>query len=293
MEHKLATDEIREKAALYALGALSQIEARAFENHLDEGCEVCRAELAGFDGVVGVLGLAAPTSNPPAELRSRLMATIASEPRAAALPKQERAQAGRSQADLMPPVRAERRAPRFSVLPWAVAAGVALMAVAGLISLRGTVTSTRQELASTREELAQMRVEIIHVNEALTATRARESQNLQVISFLQQPGASHIFLATQPGIPPSRADVYLSSQEKRLLVSADLPPAPAGKVYQLWFLAPGPKSAGLIPTDQSGHGFAQVSIPPEITTLKGTAITLEPEGGSAQPTMPIYVLGTT
>ena len=136
-----------------------------------------------------------------------------------------------------------------------------------------------------------MRVEILHVNELLTAAQLRESEHLQVISLLQQPGVNHIFLATQPDIPPSRADVYLSGQEKRLLVSADLPPAPAGKVYQLWFLAPGPKSAGLIQADQSGHGFAQANVPSDIVTLTGMAITLEPEGGSSQPTMPIYVLG--
>src|SRR5215831_1807933 len=109
MEHKLATDEIREKAALYALGALSQIEARAFENHLDDGCQVCRAELAEFDGVVGVLGLAAPLANPPAELRNRLMANITKEPRAGALPQIDRTQAGQSRAEFAPRVRAERR----------------------------------------------------------------------------------------------------------------------------------------------------------------------------------------
>jgi anti-sigma-K factor RskA len=292
MEHKLATDEIRDKAALYALGALSQIEARAFENHLEEGCEVCRAELAAFEGVVGVLGFGAPPANPPADLRNRLMANIAKEPRAGALPQIDRTQAGRSWAEFAPRVRAERRARRFSVLPWAVAAGVALLAAAGLISLRGTVRSTREELASTREELAQMHVDILHVNEELADARGRESQHLKIISFLEQPGATHIFLAAQPGAPPSRgADVYLRSKEQILLASADMPAAPPGKVYQLWFLAPGPRSAGLIPTDKSGRGFTQVSIPPDIGTLKGMAITLEPEGGSSQPTMPIYVAG--
>ena len=72
MEHKLATDEIKEQAALYALGSLSQIEARAFENHLADGCEVCQAEVAEFDSVVGVLGLGAPSATPPAHLRELL-----------------------------------------------------------------------------------------------------------------------------------------------------------------------------------------------------------------------------
>jgi anti-sigma-K factor RskA len=286
MEHKLATDETREKAALYSLGALSQIEARAFENHLDDGCEVCRAEMAAFDSVVGVLGLAAPPANPPAELRNRLMATIAKERGAAGLPQPSRTQSGRTETRFAASVQAQRRAPRFSALPWAVAAGVALVAAAGLISLRGAVQSTRQELA-------QMRVEILQVTERLAFAQQKESEHLQVISFLEKPGATHIFLATQKGAPPSKADVYLSTKEQKLLVSADMPPAPPGKVYQLWYLTPDPKSAGLIPTDQSGHGFTQVSVPPDLATLKGTAITLEPEGGSTTPTMPIYVAGFT
>src|SRR5262249_39888967 len=80
MEHKLATDEIKEQAALYALGALSQIEAHAFENHLADGCQVCQAEVSGFDSVVGELGLAAPAASPPAHLRGLLTARIANEP---------------------------------------------------------------------------------------------------------------------------------------------------------------------------------------------------------------------
>ena len=78
----------------------------------------------------------------------------------------------------------------------------------------------------------------------------------------------------------------------RWVVTANLPAAPAGKVYQLWFVTPDSKiSAGLISTDQNGHGFAAVPFPSSITQLDAAAITLEPEGGSEQPTMPIYLLG--
>ena len=76
------------------------------------------------------------------------------------------------------------------------------------------------------------------------------------------------------------------------MVWADLPPAPEGKVYQLWCVTPESKiSAGLIAPDKTGHGFAVVRFPSDVTQLAAAAITLEPEGGSEQPTMPIYALG--
>src|SRR5262249_38050982 len=281
MEHKLATDEIKEQAALYALGALSQIEARAFENHLADGCQVCQAEVSGFDSVVGELGLGAPAASPPAHLRGLLTARIANEPQQIGVRRGARTQA-------MPwaPGRVERRSQWIAALPWAVAASVAIVAVASVLGLRGVVRSLNQDLA-------QMRVDLLHVNELLVLARQRDAEHVQVISLLEQPGSGHIFLAVQKDVLPSRADVYLNRQNKKLLVAADMPPAPAGKVYQLWYLAPTPRSAGLIRTDVSGHGFAEVSIPADLGTLKGAAITLEPEGGSEQPTMPIYVLGNS
>ena len=76
------------------------------------------------------------------------------------------------------------------------------------------------------------------------------------------------------------------------MVTADLPPAPEGKVYQVWFVTPTAKiSAGLISPNNTGHGFTVVQFPSNIGMLVAAAITLEPEGGSQQPTMPIYALG--
>src|SRR5262249_7917892 len=142
MEHKLATDEIKEQAALYALGALSQIEARAFENHLADGCEICQAAVGGFEGVVGVVGLGAPPAGPPAQLGAVLKARIAKEPRPRPL-----TEGGRTQAARTAPERVERRSPWVTALPWAIAACLAIVAVSSLLSLRRVITSTNQELA--------------------------------------------------------------------------------------------------------------------------------------------------
>ena len=77
MRNTTAEGEICGSAALYALGALEGEEARAFEAHLEEGCDACRSELRGFESVVGSLGLAAPEAEPPTAARARLLERLA------------------------------------------------------------------------------------------------------------------------------------------------------------------------------------------------------------------------
>ena len=80
MKHNGATDEIQELAALYALGSLSQREARSFELHLQEGCSSCAAELQTFQNTAAGIGLSAAEVEPPEYLRDLLSARIEREP---------------------------------------------------------------------------------------------------------------------------------------------------------------------------------------------------------------------
>ncbi|HEY7543344.1 MAG TPA: cupin domain-containing protein [Blastocatellia bacterium] len=79
MKDHAADDQIIEMAALYALGAMSQGEATAFESHLAEGCETCLAQVAAFEEVAGNIGLASEESTPKAEVRDALLACIQSD----------------------------------------------------------------------------------------------------------------------------------------------------------------------------------------------------------------------
>jgi hypothetical protein len=66
-------------AALYALGALSQLEARAFEVHLRDGCPACELELKQFEEVAGLIGTTAQAVAPPAYLRDLLSVRLQRE----------------------------------------------------------------------------------------------------------------------------------------------------------------------------------------------------------------------
>ncbi len=277
---------------MYALGALSQHEARAFDAHLHEGCLACYAELEQFDQVVGVLGTDVAPVAPPGYLRELLAVRI----------EREVSEAPAASGSVIPfpekpsPIyrtSAPARSP-FSraLLPWAAAAAL-------LIALAYTFTSWRSERQSLRAALDQERGQAsetagqnVNLKEELAKKSGLSDELARINSVLSSPQWRIIPLVGQGPAPGSSAKVYWDVQGDRWVVTADLPPAPKGKVYQLWFVTASAKiSAGLISSDKTGHGFSVVQFPSNAAGLAAAAITLEPEGGSEQPTMPIYALG--
>ena len=76
MTHTTKDEEAQGRAALYALGALDPEEARDFEEHAAE-CEPCAEELRCFRSVAAALAIAPAEAEPPADVRSRLLARVA------------------------------------------------------------------------------------------------------------------------------------------------------------------------------------------------------------------------
>jgi anti-sigma factor ChrR (cupin superfamily) len=73
--HDHLTDELRELAALHALGALEGPEAREFGAHL-AGCDVCRAEVGACEEAAAGLAEAVSPAEPPPALRARVLADL-------------------------------------------------------------------------------------------------------------------------------------------------------------------------------------------------------------------------
>ena len=82
--HLEPNDGLRELASSYAVGALPAEEAAAYEAHLSQGCEVCRAEVAALLEIAGAIALTTDPVAPPRQLRERLMKTISSTSQAPA-----------------------------------------------------------------------------------------------------------------------------------------------------------------------------------------------------------------
>ncbi|HTC30795.1 MAG TPA: anti-sigma factor [Candidatus Acidoferrum sp.] len=84
----------------------------------------------------------------------------------------------------------------------------------------------------------------------------------------------------------------LVARDRLYLAVHGLPPLPAGRVYQTWTLAKGAKTVTPSVTfAPDAHGSALVAIPTDVDTTVATAISVEPAGGSLQPTTkPIAVV---
>lgn len=78
--------------------------------------------------------------------------------------------------------------------------------------------------------------------------------------------------------------VYLNAARGAVVAVSHLPPAPTGHLYEMWLLPAhgNPVPAGLFQTSAAGE--AVHAQPGDLHDIAGVAVSLEPAGGSAQPT---------
>jgi anti-sigma-K factor RskA len=76
-----------------------------------------------------------------------------------------------------------------------------------------------------------------------------------------------------------------------MLLTYGLPPSPAGKEYQLWFIVGNnpPIPSGTFAPDNAGRGAMRAEVPEQAMDSAVFAVTLEPAGGVTAPTGAIYL----
>ena len=90
-------------------------------------------------------------------------------------------------------------------------------------------------------------------------------------------------------IPTGGTATVVFSREKNagvLVMNNVAPPAP-GTVYQMWLIGDkGPESAGMM--DAKAVAPSTTAVLPDLGSSKALAFTVEPPGGSTQPTSPVF-----
>jgi len=122
--------------------------------------------------------------------------------------------------------------------------------------------------------------------------RARFDQAQATTAVLAAPDLARIDLQGQQVAPDARARALWSRSRGLVFTAANLPPAPAGKAYQVWVVtAQAPISAGLLTPDPSGAGTQFYMTPADIAPPVAVAVTLEPAGGVPAPTGERFLVG--
>lgn len=256
-------DSMRDLAPAYALGALSAEEARAFEAALAGSAELQR-DVAEYRELGALLAVGAEQA-PPAELKARLLERV----RAEKMLSMPRARTGAPSA--------VETATRRSLLPiLSLGFAAAALVAAGLgfqvVSLGNTLRARDSALAERDAKLA-----------------AREA----TLNALLEPGVSLTTLTATGQAPPVVQVYWNRIRHTAILHALRLPPAPSGRTYQLWLL---PKSGKPIPsrlfnTEAAGRQLVTDIPVPVDQNVAGFALTLEPAGGSPQPTTTPIVAG--
>lgn len=223
-------------ATPYALHAVSESELADIERRLAAAPpQVARAftdEVRAVRETMAVIS-AATAVQPPAELRERILTTIAEAPSVATVHQ-------------LP-----SRASRWRTVVLAAAAAL----VVGLGALGVGMTFRPASPPSTAEQVFA-------------------APDVRTVSG---------------DIPAGGTATVVFSREKDagVLVMNNVPPPAPGTVYQMWLIDDtGPRSAGTMDTQQVAP--STTAVLPDLGDSDVLAFTVEPGGGSAQPTSPVF-----
>ncbi|HEY1469414.1 MAG TPA: anti-sigma factor [Candidatus Acidoferrum sp.] len=255
-------EHIREEDLEFlALGALPEAEAAVVRTHV-EGCAECAKKLAEARGRAAVLAFGATQEKPTAGAKEKLFARIAAE------------RGGRTGEA----ARDETR--KRSWWNWVLAPVAAALALVSLGLWR-----ENQRLA---RDVREARLEVVRLQQE----RVRVER---LVNVLAAPETITVKLAGTETAAQSSGVVRYNKGSGTVIYTAELPPLPADKVYQMWLVptSGAPISAGTFSQAESGKAHVWSAQVPANSEPKAFAVTIEPAGGVPQPTGPKVLLGAS
>ena len=231
----------------YVLDALPEEERRSFEEFLAAHPER-QAEIDELGAVAGLLAFSPEEREPPPELRERIMEVVEAE----AAPRRG------------------RRGSVFAGLAGYIGArglafGAAALLLIGLLSwnllLQGQVEDLQGQVQSSQNQVEDLQAQV-------RDAQNQQTQTVQLSGTWADQGTD--------------AEVASISDERLVLVADNLPSVPEGQTCQIWVIKGDvPESGGLF---QPGGTETAAPITTPIKKGDTIAVTVEPAGGSEQPT---------
>lgn len=266
-------DKFTELAALHAINALDGEELQMFEQYLRTASEAERRELQELKDVWATLPLALPPTVPPSHLKARLMDRISEEVTGQdASPKVVEFSLRQKSRGL------------FGFFSWQPAFGLLTAATFLLAITSGMLLWHSSRVARERDQLAQQVAELSRLNVA--TQKQLDDLVTQTTKFISLSGKE---------APTANAKVFWDTTRNEWVVYIfNLPAAPPDKDYQLWYVTSDQQkiSAKVFGTDAKGRTELRIALPQNVAPrLAATAVTLEPKGGSPQPTSGLYLVG--
>lgn len=243
-------NDVHALSGAYAVDALDTEERARFEEHL-RGCATCRTEVDELRGTAALLAADADVAPPPA-LRDAVLAGIESvRPLPPRAPLGDPGPGGSGPSS--PATGGRRPARRLPLRPTHLLLAAAAVVLVALVGVAAWRPWSQPDDAPTATERVLAAEDAVRTTERLP--------------------------------DGSQATVVVSRSEgSAVIITEDMAPAPDGKVYELWLETPAGdmQPAGLMPDERD----ATVLLEGDASEATGVGITVEPDGGSEQPTLP-------
>jgi hypothetical protein len=272
-------DEIKELGPLYALGAVDEDTARGIEDFLLEATPEQQHEISELREVAAFLPLALPLPNVPEIIRDRLFVRISAEAQSAPFDSDE------TQAELQTdgstePYEESAKVLAFTHAPRREASATRWLLLAATVLL----TFTSGYLLWRNYHLQNENSQLARENERV------RSEVREIVS----PATKIVDMEGKESPQASARVIWDTTRQTWVIYIFNLPPPPTDKQYQLWYVKGDAKiSAAVFDTNPTGEKVLRLDLPPDVVKgLAATAVTLEPKGGSPQPTSNLYLLGS-
>jgi anti-sigma-K factor RskA len=261
---------MEELLPFYVLDALTDEEKKQVESYLAEHPEA-RAQVQELQSGASALPYAVSPVEPPRHVKEALMARVTADARAS------ESTPARAPSSLRASPQPVRRGVRFEDIFRVLSLGAAAIAILWAFALNAQVARLRNEVSALQERVAAQSQSLDDLIRNLPQTDQSDVITVSLKSTEEQPRAIGQLIANP-------------QEQSAVLVISGLPPLEAGKTYQVWLIGNAPVSAGLLTVDENGQSVLIVTSTEAIGSFKSVGISIEPEGGSEQPTGEIVVL---
>ena len=256
---------IEELLPFYVLDALTQEEKELVEAYLTEHPEA-RIQVQELQSGASALPYAVSPVEPPRQVKEALMRRVNADAK-----KREVSSARAAPAE---PV---QRGWRFDEIFRVLSLGAATVAILWAFVLNSQVAQLQNEITSLNDQVAAQSESLDNLIQNIPPS----NQSEVITVSLESTGEQHRALGQLIANPTDRSAV---------VVISGLPPLEPGKTYQVWLIGDAPVSAGLLTVDENGQCVLIITSEEAIGSFKALGISIEPEGGSLQPSDEIVVL---
>ncbi len=169
---------------------------------------------------------------------------------------------------------------------YALAASIALLIASniGLFLVWKNWNTTKQELANVKEEFKQSTLQIASLETSYKVVD-------QELEMLRSPDFVKLKLNGMPLSPTSTAVIHWNKSDNKVMIDKmQLPLADKQHDYQLWAIVDGkPVDLGTFSVADSSNAMIEMKT---VGNAQAFAVTLEPKGGSINPSMDqMYLMG--